>query len=745
MARLNEPPLAPGPSAETVDALKRRFLRQNRELAKTNSQQSIRIRNLETEGSRLLAENLSLREQVLQLQNALEAHSNRPSFENIDSLKERLESKIQELGSLVAELGQLKKVDIKPRCRSQLAATRRSPEERQWKSGLGLQEVENAMMPTIVEDKYYPRRTMNADEIRAMIENADTESPDLGPPPVSRFGSEELIAFDPSPPEEHVEEPMEDAEPALAVNLETRRKRRESGPKLSIRRVSVLQTPPDEAEESSNKPLRAGAKRKMSVREDDDKPQNRNDAQAEAFRFSRRNTSAATPDDDSSTKLEAHTRSPERQVLGNKPVNTDPVVSPKKQRSLVTEESDKKPLPASKPTRGRSRIHRSITDPPFPLIQMPEPISTAEINLDSLPPKTPAAEDIISPPSTEPSTSRPESKDTPPPADLSSGDQTGRPSRRARAQVSYKEPSLNTKMRRPGKELVDAVAAHPARRSSVEPTPSSTSAKMFIKGELVESDSWKSLPSGSIREEEAGVGSPLREKLGRRDGSQSVELAAGQEQPKLNSSAASNAISALITGSSIAKRKAPTTSDPGVLTLVKNTVEPAAKSKIVTDSPNSSTDIKATATDELDKNNLAIFDFTESSPNDSAFTSSNRPRIDLAKVAKATRRHSSIPASSTSEGRKLETKTISEGSLSSLHPRNGSVSGSKSSSTSSLGRSTNASTSTAKTSMREKKVGPLPTSSSTTDLKSAAEKSGTSSTGSLRAERAASRRKSMML
>jgi len=34
MARLNEPPVAPQPSADNIEVVKRRFLRQNRELAK---------------------------------------------------------------------------------------------------------------------------------------------------------------------------------------------------------------------------------------------------------------------------------------------------------------------------------------------------------------------------------------------------------------------------------------------------------------------------------------------------------------------------------------------------------------------------------------------------------------------------------------------------------------------------------------------------------------------------------------
>ena len=125
MARLNEPPIVPQPSAESIEAVKRRFLRQNRELAKTNSQQSIRIRSLENDCSRLLAENLALRENVLQLQNAVES---RPALEHIDSVTTQLEAKMQELGGLVAGLKRLKKGNEKGRGKSQATARRRSGE-----------------------------------------------------------------------------------------------------------------------------------------------------------------------------------------------------------------------------------------------------------------------------------------------------------------------------------------------------------------------------------------------------------------------------------------------------------------------------------------------------------------------------------------------------------------------------------------------------------------------------------------
>ena len=74
-------------------------------------------------------------------------------------------------------------------------------------------------------------------------------------------------------------------------------------------------------------------------------------------------------------------------------------------------------------------------------------------------PITPAPPDMnpFSPLDSFPSSSRPLPRDTPPPSDLSQAAEGPRPSRRQRVAVSYAEPSLRDKMRRPGKELVDAV------------------------------------------------------------------------------------------------------------------------------------------------------------------------------------------------------------------------------------------------------------------------------------------------
>lgn len=145
--------------------------------ARINSQQQLHIRTLENERSRLVAENCSLAQRVIHLQNTLEAHQHAPSFAPIESIKGQLEAKIQELGGLVAELGSLsrRKLHEAREGERMKTATRKSPEERQWRSALGLQEVENAMLPTINESKAYPRMTMKYAVNPAPSQTTDTD------------------------------------------------------------------------------------------------------------------------------------------------------------------------------------------------------------------------------------------------------------------------------------------------------------------------------------------------------------------------------------------------------------------------------------------------------------------------------------------------------------------------------------------------------------------------------------------
>jgi hypothetical protein len=216
-----------------------------------------------------------------------------------------------------------------------------------------------------------------------------------------------------------------------------------------------------------------------------------------------------------------------------------------------------------------------------------------------------------------------------------------RPSRRVRAQVSYKEPSLNTKMRRPGKELVDAVPDQD-RRTSVDPqTAPLTVGRVSIKQEPDDS-AWKPLGTvpGHTVEEDGEVGSPLRQKLDRSTSAQDTKA----DAPRLNSAAASHAITAMIEET---RRKS----------LGANGL-PSAKPAFEPPEPVGSSDSKTPAVKLGKKDDLAIFDFNESSPLNTAVepfatttapaTASSRSRIDLAKAARSARRHSAVPAPMTS-------------------------------------------------------------------------------------------------
>jgi hypothetical protein len=150
----------------------------------------------------------------------------------------------------------------------------------------------------------------STNELHDMLDEPDNQSPDIGPPPVSRFETEDPIAFNASPPPEE-DQPADlksGYEPSLPHYLETRKKRRESGPKPNMRRVAAFDSPSDDSEENATKPVRVGAKRKFSVQEDDDKSH----PPAEPFQFSRRN--APAPSENSE---ESRAQSPHRPVLAS--------------------------------------------------------------------------------------------------------------------------------------------------------------------------------------------------------------------------------------------------------------------------------------------------------------------------------------------------------------------------------------------------------------------------------------------
>lgn len=202
-------------------------------------------------------------------------------------------------------------------------------------------------------------------------------------------------------------------------------------------------------------------------------------------------------------------------------MNTDPLQSPAKANRTHAGDklADSKPNVHSK-TRDRDRSNerhpnRKHERPPKERESLNP--SSSSTNTVTLKPETPAVPllDFLSPLSSEPSAARPESRDTPPPPDFDPGaistDAFGtanRISRRARGSVSYAEPSLRDKMRRPTKELVDAVGADERPQiikvEEVKAAPGTEKSQMrtiVIKKENSEEPSdWRDLPIADGRD-----------------------------------------------------------------------------------------------------------------------------------------------------------------------------------------------------------------------------------------------------
>ncbi|KAF2149481.1 hypothetical protein K461DRAFT_323969 [Myriangium duriaei CBS 260.36] len=496
MARLNEAP----PQTESLEALKRRFVRQNRDLARINTSQSLRIRSLEIEQSRLQTENLCLREEVLRLQNRLSDTLNDAQLPDLARVKNALEQQLAALGGVVAELGRFKRPEIE-KLPADPSTWRPTVPNLHLAGGL------EPRMPSILEDKSYPRRTLGGDEIRALrLSDHSNDSPDLGPPPVARFDCADPIKFDRSAlkpmraEDEQVEIPTE-----LAVNLESRRKRRETT-------LRLMEAEPATETSESEPAQRSSAKRKLSVR-DHEEPATTEVAEAHPFIFTRRSSSIPNmsggqaeeeavekPTNDEIVEPVQLTATKERKILGEKSVNTSPrkvVVGKKSAKTMSKPLSTVETLDVTK-TRARRPKSTSI---PAPLIKEIEAPTIPSDPNAAVPPKTPSGS--LFSPTPEPSTLPQETDQPTDPATAANLEGVRRPSRRSRAVQSYAEPSLNTKMRRPTKELIDAVVLKAATAGG---RSTSTGAKIKPEPSDDEPD-WRTLLA-------AEPGSPLSAKTG---------------------------------------------------------------------------------------------------------------------------------------------------------------------------------------------------------------------------------------
>lgn len=134
-------------------------MRQNRDIARANSTQSVRIRNLENEISNLLAENLSLREQLSRYKLELEGGRAQRIADHTGEVKAQLEEKLQELGALISGLGHAprSKKQSPKRGKITIINPSQNPSSRAWRNEAAEQE---GRLPPILEHKSYPRKTL---------------------------------------------------------------------------------------------------------------------------------------------------------------------------------------------------------------------------------------------------------------------------------------------------------------------------------------------------------------------------------------------------------------------------------------------------------------------------------------------------------------------------------------------------------------------------------------------------------
>ncbi|KFZ07233.1 hypothetical protein V501_06643 [Pseudogymnoascus sp. VKM F-4519 (FW-2642)] len=576
MARLNE---ASAP-ADPVELLRRKYIRQNKDIARVNSIQAVRIRNLETEVSRLLAENLNLRGQIITQET--QPNRSRNFISHVGEVRSELDAKLQDIMALVAKLDRPVKEPRRSSAGTKVPkAKRRNTEERgQMMDALAEQE---GRLPAIVENKHYPRRTLDAQEITEILSDpipGISDSPDIGPPPVSHFMNEDPVKIDlPTKSQTDVEE-VADFGPTLPVNLEQRRKRKDMSGIPDHERPAKNDAAPCEKKESVQ-PTKSAAKRKFNVSDDieDEREARPVSIAPEDSRHTRRTTvdksqplKESTPAEKPVARIQrevalarAKTRDkaasniqasapivasgPPRKALGLKTSNTDIANSPKKPSKPPVGDDSSLPgkiggIKGKERPRSRNESRVVIPAQVDPVVAMP--------SVETIPePETPAApEDLFSPTSSAPSTVRQISRDTPPPQEIGMGGEGHRPSRRARASVNYAEPNLRDKMRRPAEGQIDAVSGEGKyRRASCVPAEDEPLTAVKIKPEPGTGDdaSWKSkLPTASsasvysnspLSSKVADV-APIQEIPQRKRRSSQLHTNSGDEEAKSGSGAA---------------------------------------------------------------------------------------------------------------------------------------------------------------------------------------------------------------
>ncbi|KAK1988246.1 shugoshin [Colletotrichum cereale] len=543
MARLNEPPV----SADSIDTLRRKLLRQNRDLAKANAIHLARIKNLEADYSRCLSDNIELNGRIIGLEKELENSNARRIADHALDIRSRLETQLMDCMSLIASLGQEPptKRHASPRGRriSRASLSHRSPPQRrpprEPTKDTEARALQEGRLPPIAENKSYPRATLDREQILALCSEAadttdtadTTDSPELGPPPLSRFVDTDSVdigsprqPLDAVEPETAHSSPMLSPSPAPAPQPTPAPKTTNKPEKIVIVRPDPTPTSekaPTEAKRSpAEDPIlppivpqttaKVGSKRKYSLGDDTSKT-SKSIAELPKPKEPEGRPATAREQPSGQTLKELANRRREARERMSAPVNSrkplsakstnDDMTSPVKNAKAGTDHGKAPEKP--KPRAARERAAQKIKEEA-------EPESPVEVSAASPPPPAPVIEVLpstetvhteavlLSPASPEPTSRMNLSsvRDTPPPTDISSHGETSRPSRRARAAVSYAEPNLRDKMRRPTKELFDAVTGQTRylqRSGSVNTEQLLTEGVVVVKRESGDEGSWKQI------------------------------------------------------------------------------------------------------------------------------------------------------------------------------------------------------------------------------------------------------------
>ncbi|QGI89083.1 hypothetical protein CEK26_000298 [Fusarium fujikuroi] len=543
----------------SCDLVRKKLLRQNRDLAKSNNIRALRIRELENDCACMLSENLELRGRIIELEKELEDNDTRRIADHALAIKAKLESQLTEWGTLLAGLGlepPMKRHSPRPRKstkpRISFSSARPSPSQRRLRDMA--REIEE--LGHISETKSYPRQSMNQEQILALRSEADnddmadtSQSPEIGPPPVSHFieEEEEPVKVDspthsrpsptptPAPSHRKLAPPEKLTSPQTTKTLprppspEKKPHPNATKPKepepvkakpLATRSIETnVQEIIDDTPVPQPQPVKVGSKRKLAARDDmvtsrSQRVNNENEPPRNTIDKPsiREKAGGRTLKELSSMRKDAREKASAtgtRKPLAAKSTNDD-LTSPKKSsKPVVTDEvaAAKTDLVRSKASQERPKS-RSKTLAPITIETVLQPPTAPEVVEATCGLTTPFTDPaLLSPNSPDTAASQePGRGGTPPPGDVNASREPARPSRRNRTAVSYAEPNLRDKMRRPTKEMLDAVAGEGkyARRSSVaEQAPDTTRTKRENSTE----ESWKNLPNANAANTENEPGS----------------------------------------------------------------------------------------------------------------------------------------------------------------------------------------------------------------------------------------------